>query len=78
MGDRRNAGSDHLEHVEAARGAFGTYIVSDGNIKPVRIKNRSPSFSNLSVINEISRGFKIADLVTILSTFDIVVPDIDR
>lgn len=71
------AGS-YFQWVEAARGAFGTYIVSDGNIKPVRIKNRSPSFSNLSALNEISRGFKIADLVTIMSTFDIVVPDIDR
>ncbi len=71
------AGS-YFSWVEAARGAFATYIVSDGNIKPVRIKNRSPSFSNLSALNEISRGFKIADLVTIMSTFDIVVPDIDR
>ena len=67
-----------FQWVEAARGAFGTYVVSDGGNKPVRIKNRSPSFSNLSVINELSRGAKIADLVTILSTLDIVVPDIDR
>jgi len=64
--------------VEAARGAFGTFIVSDGNLKPVRIKNRSPGFSNLSVIDEIGRGAKLADLVTILSSLDIVVPDIDR
>ena len=67
-----------FQWVEAARGAFGTFIVSDGNAKPVRIKNRSPGFSNLSVLEEIARGAKLADLVTILSTLDIVVPDIDR
>ena len=58
--------------------AFGTYIVSDGGAKPYRIKARSPCFSNLSIISEISRGLKIADLVTVLSTLDIVVPEIDR
>ncbi len=64
--------------VEAARGAFGTFLVADGGAKPVRIKNRSPGFSNLSVLDELARGAKLADLVTILSTLDIVVPDIDR
>jgi NADH-quinone oxidoreductase subunit D len=68
----------YFQWVESARGAYGTYIVSDGGTKPYRIKTRSPSFSNLSVIDEITRGVKIADLVTIMSTLDIVVPDIDR
>lgn len=64
--------------VETARGIFGTYIVAEKGTKPWRIKNRSPGLSNLSAINEMAKGFKIADLVTILSTLDLVIPDIDR
>ncbi len=64
--------------VEAARGSFGTYIVSENTFKPYRIKSRSPNMSNLCAINEMAAGFKIADLVTIISTLDLVIPDIDR
>jgi NADH-quinone oxidoreductase subunit D/NADH-quinone oxidoreductase subunit C/D len=53
-------------------------MVSDNSFKPYRIKTRSPNFSNLSALNEMAAGGKIADLVTILSTLDIIVPDIDR
>ena len=42
------------------------------------MKYRSPSFSNLSAINDMAVGHKIADLVTILATLDFVVPEIDR
>ncbi len=71
------AGS-YYASVETARGMFCTYMVSENAMKPYRIKSRSPNFSNLSAINEMSAGGKIADLVTILSTLDIIVPDIDR
>ncbi len=71
------AGS-YFASVETARGMFCTYMVSENAMKPYRIKSRSPNFSNLSAINEMSAGGKIADLVTILSTLDIIVPDIDR
>ncbi len=71
------AGS-YFSSVETARGMQGTYMVSDNSVKPYRIKSRSPNFSNLSGINEMAAGGKIADLVTILSTLDIIVPDIDR
>jgi NADH-quinone oxidoreductase subunit D/NADH-quinone oxidoreductase subunit C/D len=64
--------------VETARGMFGTYIVSDNAFKPYRIKSRSPNFSNLSALNEMAQGGKIADLVAILSTLDLIIPDIDR
>jgi NADH-quinone oxidoreductase subunit D/NADH-quinone oxidoreductase subunit C/D len=67
-----------LSAVETARGLFGTYIVSDNSFKPYRIKSRSPSFSNLSALDEMARGGKIADLVAILSTLDLIIPDIDR
>lgn len=71
------AGS-YFASVETARGMNCTYMVSDNSFKPYRIKTRSPNFSNLSALNEMAAGGKIADLVTILSTLDIIVPDIDR
>ena len=64
--------------METARGIFGTFIVAEKGVKPYRIHNRSPSFANLSVINKLCQGHKIADIVAILGTIDIVVPDIDR
>lgn len=71
------AGS-YFSAVETARGLFGTYFVSDNSFKPYRVKSRSPNFSNLSALNEMAQGGKIADLVAILSTLDLIIPDIDR
>ena len=69
---------DFFQSVETARGEFGVYIVSDGGSTPYRIKFRSPGFSNLSILNHISQGAKIGDLIAILGTLDLVIPDIDR
>ncbi len=69
---------NHYAQVETSRGLFGVYIVADGSAKPYRIKYRSPNFSNLSAVNHMAKGHKIADLVTILATLDLVIPDIDR
>lgn len=74
---RLPAGS-YYRQVETARGALGIFVEADGSAKPFRIKYRSPSFSNLSGLDHMAKGHKIADLVTIISTLDIVVPDIDR
>ena len=64
--------------VETARGELGVYIVSEGGSTPYRIKFRSPGFSNLSVLDHIARGSKIGDLVAMMGTLDLVIPDIDR
>ena len=64
--------------VETARGEFGVYIISEGGMTPYRIKFRSPGFSNLSALDHMSRGHKIGDLVAIMGTLDLVIPDIDR
>jgi NADH-quinone oxidoreductase subunit D/NADH-quinone oxidoreductase subunit C/D len=64
--------------VETARGEFGVYIVSEGGTTPYRIKFRSPGFSNLSALNHMAKGYKIGDLVAIMGTLDLVIPDIDR
>jgi NADH-quinone oxidoreductase subunit D len=69
---------EYFQRVETARGELGVYIISDGNKNPYRIKFRSPNFSNLSVLNQIAKGFKIADLVAIGGSLDLVIPDIDR
>ena len=69
---------DYYQSVETARGEFGVYIISDGASTPYRIKFRSPGFSNLSILDHISRGAKIGDLIAILGTLDLVIPDIDR
>jgi NADH-quinone oxidoreductase subunit D/NADH-quinone oxidoreductase subunit C/D len=69
---------EYYQRVETARGELGVYVISDGNKNPYRIKFRSPNFSNLSVLNHIAKGFKIADLVAIGGSLDLVIPDIDR
>jgi NADH-quinone oxidoreductase subunit D len=69
---------EFYQRVETARGEFGVYIVSDGKKNPYRVKYRSPGFSNLFALNKMAAGHKIADLVAIMSTLDLVIPDIDR
>jgi len=69
---------EYYQRVETARGELGVFIISDGNKNPYRVKFRSPSFVNLSVLNLISKDFKIADLVAIAGSLDFVIPDIDR
>ena len=64
--------------IETARGEFGVYIVSEGGMTPYRIKFRSPGFSNLSALNHMAKGHKIGDLVAIMGSLDLVIPDIDR
>ncbi len=69
---------EYYQSVETARGELGVYVVSDGTKSPFRIKFRSPAFSNLFVLDHIAKGYKIADLVAIMSTLDLVIPEIDR
>ena len=69
---------EFYSRVETARGEFGVYIISEGGMTPYRIKFRSPGFSNLSTLDHMARGHKIGDLVAIMGTLDLVIPDIDR
>jgi NADH-quinone oxidoreductase subunit D len=64
--------------VEAARGRFMVRIVSDGKDTPYRLKLRTPSFSNLSLYEEASRGMILPDALAMLGSLDLVIPDIDR
>jgi NADH-quinone oxidoreductase subunit D/NADH-quinone oxidoreductase subunit C/D len=69
---------EFYQRVETARGELGVYIVSDGGPSPARMHYRTPNFSNLFIINKIASGHKIADLVAISGSLDLVIPDIDR
>ena len=64
--------------VEAPKGEFGIYLVSDGANKPYRLKIRAPSFPHLAALDEMARGHMIADAVAIIGTQDIVFGEIDR
>lgn len=64
--------------VEAARGRFMVRIVSDGHEIPYRVKLRTPSFANLSVFEEATRGMMLPDALAVMGSLDLVIPDIDR
>lgn len=63
--------------IEGAKGILGYYVVSDGTIKPYRVHIRRPSFINLDLLDEMCRGWKIADVVAILGSIDIVLGEVD-
>ncbi|MGH2649471.1 MAG: NADH-quinone oxidoreductase subunit D, partial [Ginsengibacter sp.] len=69
---------EFYSRVETARGELGVYIVSEGGTTPYRIKFRSPGFSNLSALDHMARGGKLGDLIAMMGTLDLVIPDIDR
>ena len=64
--------------VEAPKGEFGCYIVSDGANKPYRLKIRAPGFPHLAAMDEMARGHMLADVVALIGTQDIVFGEIDR
>lgn len=64
--------------VESPRGELGFFIVSDGSEKPYRLKIRSPAFVNLSMIREVVKGEKLADVPLILGSLDPVFGEVDR
>lgn len=64
--------------VEASRGEFGVYLESRGDKMPYRVKFRSTGLPLVNVVDTLSRGNKIADLIAIGGSLDYVVPDIDR
>ncbi|SFR45081.1 NADH-quinone oxidoreductase subunit D [Halogeometricum limi] len=64
--------------VEAAKGELGIYIRADGTDKPGRFKIRSPCFSNLQTLAEMSQGEYIPDMIASLGSLDIVLGEVDR
>ncbi len=64
--------------VEAPKGEFGVYLVSDGTNKPYRCKIRAPGFAHLQAMDFMNRGHLLADVAAILGSLDIVFGDVDR
>jgi len=64
--------------VEAPKGEFGVYLVSDGTNRPYRCHMRAPGFAHLQAMDLCCRGHMLADVVAILGSMDIVFGDIDR
>ena len=64
--------------VEAPKGEFGVYLVSDGTNKPYRCKLRAPGFAHLQAMDFITRGHLLADVAAVLGSLDIVFGEVDR
>ena len=63
---------------EAPRGEMGYFIVSNGTDKAERMRIRTGSFSAMSVVEKVSPGLMVADLVALIASIDVVAPEIDR
>ena len=64
--------------VEAPKGEFGVFLVSDGSNKPYKCKIRAPGFAHLQALDMMSRGHMLADTVAIIGSLDVVFGEIDR
>ena len=69
---------DAYGRIEAPKGELGFYVVSDGSAKPYRYHVRAPSFINLTILEDMCLGYKVADAIIILGSIDIVLGEVDR
>jgi NADH:ubiquinone oxidoreductase subunit D len=69
---------DTYKAVEAPKGEFGVYLVTDGTNMPYRCRIKAPGFLHLQGLNDMTKNHMIADLVTIIGTQDIVFGEVDR
>jgi NADH-quinone oxidoreductase subunit D len=70
-------GEVYLES-ENPRGQLGFFLISQGGPVPYRVKIRSPSFCNLSVISHLCRGLMLADIPAVIGSIDVVMGEVDR
>ena len=64
--------------IEAPKGEFGLWLVSRGEEKPYRCKIRAPGYCNIQSIGYMAKGVRLADVVTLIGTIDVVLGEIDR
>ncbi|MDP3961574.1 MAG: NADH-quinone oxidoreductase subunit D [Pseudorhodobacter sp.] len=64
--------------IEAPKGEFGVYLVSDGSNKPYRAKIRAPGYPHLQSMDYVARGHLLADVAALMGSFDVVFGEIDR
>ena len=65
-------------YVEAPKGEFGVYLYSDGTNKPYRCRIKAPGFAHLQGLDFMTRGHLLADVVSVISSLDVVFGEIDR
>ena len=71
-------GGASVPPVEAPKGEFGVYLVSDGTNKPYRVKISAPGYRHLQAMDWMNRGHQLADVSAILGSLDIVFGEVDR
>ncbi|MCY7367645.1 MAG: NAD(P)H-quinone oxidoreductase subunit H [Chamaesiphon sp.] len=69
---------EHYVRIESGKGELGIFIIGENNIFPWRWKIRAADFNNLQILPHLLRGVKVADLVTILGSIDIIMGSVDR
>ncbi len=69
---------DAYVRIESARGDMGWYCVSDGSDYPHRVRMRTGSFTAMSIVDHLSRGLMLADLIAVIASLDVVAPEVDR
>lgn len=69
---------EYYSVTEGPRGIIGWYLIADGTTNPYRLKVRVPSFANLQIVEQLIPGTRVADVVSILGSLDVVIPEIDR
>jgi NADH-quinone oxidoreductase subunit D len=74
----RPAAGEVYIRIESARGDMGFYVVSDGSEYPYRVRIRTGSYTAMSLIEKISRGLMVADLIALIASLDVDAPEIDR
>jgi len=72
------AAAEVYVRTECPRGETGFYVVSDGTVNPYRLKIRAGSFVTMNIFEKVTRGLMIADIVAVIGSFDIILPEIDR
>ncbi|BDD77316.1 NADH dehydrogenase subunit 7 (chloroplast) [Marchantia polymorpha subsp. ruderalis] len=69
---------EHYVRVEAPKGELGIFLIGDDSVFPWRLKIRSPGFINLQILPQLVKGMKLADIMTILGSIDIIMGEVDR
>lgn len=69
---------EHYVRVEAPKGELGVYLIGDDSLFPWRWKIRPPGFINLQILPQLVKGMKLADIMTILGSVDIIMGEVDR
>jgi len=75
---RMRGDGEYYARTESSKGEFGVYIVGDGGVKPYRVRVRSPTFKNLSILPVLSKDVMLADMIAISGSIDLVFGEIDR